>query len=150
VAKLARDIEIQARPEDVFEELVNWLELSRWSTITVQHTGPDRASRVGEEFDQRIRVAGVPLQTQWRVVELDPPRLVTYDVTAAGGGRMTMRQRVVPVGTATRVELELDYVLPGGFLGEALDRAFVERRNEREAEHSLQNLKDLCEGRTPS
>lgn len=60
---------------------------------------------------------------------------------------MTMRQRVVPVGAGSRVELELDYVLPGGFLGEALDRAFVERRNEREAENSLQNLKDLCEGR---
>lgn len=73
MAKLERDIEIQARPEDVFEELVNWLELSRWSTVTVEHTGPDRASRVGEEFEQRIRVAGVPLQTRWRVVALEPP-----------------------------------------------------------------------------
>jgi hypothetical protein len=35
-------------------------------------------------------------------------------------------------------------------LGEALDRLYVERRNEREVEHSLQNLKVLLEGRTPS
>lgn len=149
MAKIQRDIEIQARPEDVFEELVNWLELSRWSTVTVEHRGPDRATRTGEEFEQKIRVAGIPLQTQWRVVDLDPPRLVAYDVTATGGGRMTMRQRVVPVDGGSRMELDLDYDLPGGFLGEALDRAFVERRNEREAEHSLQRLKDLCEGRAP-
>ncbi len=149
MAKFTREIDIQARPEDVFEELVNWLELARWSTVTVEHRGPDRASRIGEEFEQKIRVAGVPLQTRWRVVELDPPRQIAYDITATGGGRMAMRQRVVPVDDASRMELELDYDLPGGFLGEALDRAFVERRNEREAEQSLQNLKDLCEGRTP-
>ncbi len=150
MANIQRDIEIQASPEKVFEELINWLELSRWSTVTVEHIGPDRATRVGEEFEQKIRVAGIPLQTQWRVIELDPPRLVAYDVTATGGGRMTMHQRVLPAGDTTRVELELDYDLPGGFLGEALDRAFVERRNEREAEQSLQNLKDLCEGRAPA
>lgn len=31
-------------------------------------------------------------------------------------------------------------------MGEALDRLYVERRNEREVEHSLQNLKVLLEG----
>jgi len=147
MATIQRDIEIQAGPEQVFEELINWGRLSHWSTVTVEHSGPDRCSAVGEEFDQKIRVAGVPLQTHWRVAEFDAPRLVAYEVTATGGARMSMRQSVAPSGGGSRVVLDLDYDLPGGFLGEALDRAFVERRNEREVEHSLQNLKDLCEGR---
>jgi uncharacterized membrane protein len=61
-----------------------------------------------------------------------------------------MRQIVRPTGGGSRVELDLEYELPGGFLGEAADRVYVERRNEHEAEHSLHNLKDLLENRAAS
>lgn len=150
MAKITRNIEIQAPPEVVFEALINWSALSDWSTVTVSHDGADRGSGVGEEFDQQIRIAGVPLQTHWRVVEFNPPQSLTYEVTAMAAGRMTLRQQVSPSATGSRVEFDVDYDLPGGFLGEALNRVFVERRNEREVEHSLQNLKDLLEGRKPS
>ncbi len=60
-----------------------------------------------------------------------------------------MRQVVVPTDGGSRVELVVDYELPGSFLGELLDRVYVERRNQREAQHSLENLKDLLEGRPP-
>lgn len=56
-----------------------------------------------------------------------------------------MAQQVRGEGGRSRVELDLDYELPGGFAGEFVDRAYAERRNEREAEHSLHNLKDLLE-----
>jgi uncharacterized membrane protein len=84
------------------------------------------------------------------VVEFEPPRSLAYEVTAMTAGRMTLRQQVVPSQDGTRVEIDVDYDLPGGFLGQVLDRLYVERRNEREVEHSLQNLKELLEGRTPS
>jgi glucose/arabinose dehydrogenase len=58
------------------------------------------------------------------------------------------RTSAISLATSSdRVELSVDYDLPGGLLGDLLDRLYVERRNEREAEHSLQNLKDLVEGR---
>ncbi len=150
MAKIKRDIEIQVGPQVVFEALINWSQLAEWSTVTRSHDGPDRGSVVGEEFDQQLRIAGLPLQTHWRVVEFDAPRSVAYEVTAMAAGRMTLRQQVAPSAEGSRVEFDVDYDLPGAFLGEALDRAFVERRNERELEHSLQNLKDLLEGRKPS
>ncbi len=150
MTKIKRDISIHSRPEDAFEALANWSRLTDWSTVTHSHDGADRCSGVGQEFDQQVRIAGVPLQTHWRVVEFEPPRSLAYEVTAMAGGRMTLRQQVVPSQDGTRVEIDVDYDLPGGFLGEALDRLYVERRNEREVEHSLQNLKELLEGRTPS
>lgn len=150
MAKFTRDIEIQATPEVAFEALTNWARLAEWSTVTVSHDGADRCSGVGEEFDQQLRIAGVPLQTHWRVVKFDPPRSLAYEVTAMAAGRMTLRQQVTPSDQGSRVEFDVDYDLPGAFLGAALDRVYVERRNEREVEHSLQNLKDLLEGRTPS
>ncbi len=54
---------------------------------------------------------------------------------------------VVPTDGGSRVELVVDDELPGSFLGELLDRLYVERRKEREAQPSLDNLKDLVEGR---
>ena len=146
MAKIRRDIEVRATPEEAFEALSNWSRLSDWSTVTISHDGADRGSGVGDEFDQQLRIAGVPLRTHWRVVEFEPPRTRTYEVTAMAAGLMTLRQEVSPSGEGSRVEFDVDYDLPGGFLGEALDRVYVERRNEREVEHSLQNLKDLLEG----
>ena len=145
---IERNIEITAEPTVVFGNLSHWANLPRWSTITHKHNGVDRCTGVGQEFDQTIRVAGLPLDTHWRVTEFKPPRSIAYEVTAVAGGRMTMRQRVIPVEGGSRVELEIDYELPAGLLGELLDRLYVERRNQREAEHSLHNLKDLIEGGT--
>ncbi|MBW3650790.1 MAG: SRPBCC family protein [Actinobacteria bacterium] len=150
MAKIKREVEIQATPEVAFESLINWSRLAEWSTVTHSHDGPDLASGVGEEFDQQLRIAGLPLQTHWRVVEFDPPRSLAYEVTSMAGGRMTLRQQVAPSAEGSRVEFDVDYDLPGSFLGAALDRIYVERRNEREVEHSLQNLKDLLEGRKPT
>ena len=150
MAKFTRDIEIRTGPEEVFEALESWSLLHEWSTVTHSHTGADRCGGVGDEFDQQLRVARIPLQTHWRVVEFEPPESLAYDVTAMAGGRMALRQQVVPTGEGSRVVFDVDYDLPGGFLGAALDRAYVERRNEREVEHSLQNLKDLLEGRKPA
>lgn len=142
---IERTIDIQASPEAVFKELIDLHRLDRWSTITESHEGPTTTLESGDEFKQSVRVAGIKLPTEWRCIECDPPNVVAYEATAAGGGRLNMRQVVVPVGGASRVELSVDYDLPGGFLGDVLDRLYVERRNEREVEHSLQNLKDLVE-----
>ncbi len=138
-------IDIQAPPEAVFKELVDLHRLDRWSTVTASHEGSTEPIKAGDEFKQSIRVAGINLPTEWRCVECDPPSSVAYEATSAGGGRLSMRQVIVPASGGSRIDLRIDYDLPGGFLGDVLDRLYVERRNEREAEHSLQNLKDLVE-----
>jgi uncharacterized membrane protein len=150
MTRFERTIEIDAPPDAVFPELVDLHRLDRWSTITDSHEGPEGNVEAGHQFKQSIRVAGIKLPTEWRCVQCDPPSTVVYEATSAGGGRLDMRQVVTPTAAGSRVELTVDYDLPGGFLGDLLDRLYVERRNEREAEHSLQNLKDLVEGRPPS
>lgn len=147
VTDINTSIDIDGPRERVFDQLVNWKELTTWSTITGAHTGPDRCTRVGEEFTQKLKVAGVEVDSQWRVTEYDRPNVVAYEATGPGGSWMRMRQRVHPAEAGSRVELEVQYDLPGGVLGDVVDKLYVERRNEREAEHSLHNLKELIEGR---
>ncbi len=147
MARIERRIEINRSPDDVFEVLTDLNRLPNWATIVVEtHDVPEQAIRNGTTFRQTIRVAGRNLECDWRVAELKRPRHVAYEATEVGCGQLAMRQTVVPADSGSRVELELDYELPGGWLGEAIDRAYLERRNEREAEHSLHNLKDLLEG----
>ncbi|MDP9402585.1 MAG: SRPBCC family protein [Actinomycetota bacterium] len=147
MTEINHSIEIAAPPEAIFPELTDLHRLTRWSTITETHEGPDEQITAGHEFDQSIRVAGVKLQTRWRCTECEPPHRVGYEATSPGGGRLHMRQTVEPTATGSRVQLHVDYDLPGGAIGDLLDKVYVERRNEREVEHSLQNLKDLVEGR---
>ena len=144
MTEIRRSIEIAAPPEAVHRELVDLHRLSRWSTITESHTGPDLLE-LDQEFEQTIRVGGVKISTEWRCVELEEPHVVAYVATGPAGARLHMRQTVAPTSDGSRVDLTVDYDLPGGVLGEVVDRLYVERRNEREAEHSLQNLKDLVE-----
>lgn len=149
MAEFVRSIEIAGTADAVFRQLCDLHQLTRWSTITDTHEGSEELA-MGVEFDQSIRVAGVKLPTHWRCVEYDPPRSVAYEATSAGGGRLHMRQLVSSAASGCRVDLEVNYDLPGGVLGDIADRVYLERRNEREAEHSLQNLKDIVEGRAPS
>ncbi len=148
MTRIERTIEINRKPEDVFDLLTDLHRLPHWATTVVEtHDIADGPLRNGMSFRQTVRVAGRSIECDWKVAELDRPRHVAYEATALGGGQLTMRQTVSAAASGSVVELELDYELPGGFLGQAVDRAFVERRNEREAEHSLHNLKDMLEGR---
>lgn len=146
--EIRRSIDVAAPPEAIFRELVDLHRLARWSVITAAHDGPG-AVGVGDEFRQTIRVGGVKLPTRWTCVENDPPRSVAYEATAPAGGRLHMRQTVAPTGDGSRVDLAISYQLPGGAVGAALDRLYVRRRNERDAELALRNLKVLVEGQQP-
>ncbi len=148
MTRIEKTIDIDRSPEEVFEVLSDLDRLPYWATVVVEnHDTPDKPLSVGDTFRQTVRVAGQNLETDWKVTEVERPKRVAYEASASGGGQLTMRQMVSARGGGRSVELKIDYELPGGFLGELLDRAYVERRNEREAEHSLSNLKELLEGR---
>ncbi len=150
MTRVERSIEIEAPPEKVFEVLTDLDRLQEWATIAGDAESlPAKPLTQGATWKHKVKVAGVELTGDWNVVAIDPPRLVQYEATRNEGGWLKMRQRVTPADGGSRVELEVDYELPWGVLGQAVDKLVVERRNEREAEESLQNLKNILEGRRP-
>jgi uncharacterized membrane protein len=149
MAKIDRSIDINATGEEVFEILTDLGLLPSWSTITVEtHGTPRQPIEEGDSFEQTLRVLGRNIDSSWRVVELSRPRKVSYETEVVGGGSLRMVQTVEDSAGNSRVVMELDYELPGGLVGELFDSAYAERRNERELEHSLQNLKEFTEGRS--
>ncbi len=150
MTRVERTIDIDAPPESVFELLTDLDRLQEWATIAGDTDNPpEKPLTQGAKWKHKVKVAGVELEADWNVVAIDPPRLVEYEATRSEGGWLKMRQSVAPVGGGSRVELEVEYELPWGVLGRAVDKLVVERGNEREAQESLQNLKNLLEGREP-
>jgi uncharacterized membrane protein len=146
MARIERHIKIGRPPAEVFALLTDLDRLPEWATIVVgTRDVSEFPLREGCTFRQTLRVLGREVESDWRVTELEVPRRVAYEAAAPGGGTLTMRQTVVSGDGNSRVEIELDYELPGGWLGELLDRGVVEEQNEREAEQSLERLKTLAE-----
>jgi uncharacterized protein YndB with AHSA1/START domain len=146
--RIERSIHIDEAPGMVFRILTDLKLTPRWAVIAQDtYVRPEKMlTEAGQTFHWIIRIAGRDLETDWVVAEFEPPRLVTYEVTAPREGRLLMKQRVLDAGDGgSRVELEVEYDLPGGFIGEVLDRLLAERRNEEAVERSLHNLKDLVE-----
>jgi uncharacterized protein YndB with AHSA1/START domain len=148
VARIERNVDVDASREAVFEVLTDLDLLSAWSTITVStDDAPSQPISEGDTFRQTLRVLGRNLKTTWTVTELRRPEKVAYTAQTQDGGTLRMAQTVSDDDGRSRVAVELDYELPGGVVGELFDSVYAERRNERELEHSLDNLKDLIEGR---
>ena len=150
MTRIERAIEIDASPEQVFELLTDLDRLQEWATIAGDTENPPaKPLSQGATWKHKVKVAGMELEGDWRVVAIERPQLVEYEATRSGGGWLKMRQEVAPSPQGSRVELQVDYELPLGALGQAVDKLVVERRNEREAEESLQNLKSILEGGQP-
>ncbi len=145
MTKISHSIRVQAPQDDVFTLLTDLDRLPDWSTITVTTQGaPTQPINKGDTFQQSLRVVGRQIDTDWTVTELDRPRHVAYEAKGRGGAQLRMAQTVEPSGEGCTVSFEIDYDLPGGVAG-GLASALMERRNEREVEHSLQNLKEIAE-----
>lgn len=147
MTRIERSIAIASPPHEVFDVLCDPKQVPHWATIAESFPQSLEAPfTTGQAFDHAIRLSGVRLDARWRVVEYDAPRTVEYDVEGMAGGWLKMRQIVTPISGGSNVELEIDYGR-GDSLAGSSDQVYVERRNEREAENSLNNLKHLVEAR---
>ena len=74
-----------------------------------------------------------------------PPSKIAIATSLPGDHYQVLGTRYQGILAGSSVELEVEYDLPLGFLGEIADKLVVERKNEDEAETILQRLKELCE-----
>ncbi|MBA2757389.1 MAG: SRPBCC family protein [Chloroflexi bacterium] len=153
MAHIARTIEIARPPEEIFDYITDLDRLAEWATM-VKETRDlgDRPIKQGTTFSQTIKAAGsVDIDCDWHVKQLQRPRHVHYEATAPDGGQMQMSQTIMPLdGGRSKVEIDLDYDVPGGVLGQIADKLVFEGQNEKEADTSLENLKRILEGASSS
>ncbi|HET9455789.1 MAG TPA: SRPBCC family protein [Candidatus Limnocylindrales bacterium] len=120
--------------------------IPEWNTTVASvkdATGP--LDVVGASYTAVSKIVGRPLEVVWRVERVEPMRFGEAVATAPGGGSARTRVAYEPDGAGCRVTIDVDYELPGGFLGGVADKLFAERSMARDVRHSSENFKALVE-----
>ena len=146
MAAIVHEVTIARPPSEVFAVLSHVERLPEFSEMTVGvQNGPGRPLRVGDRFDQIVKILGVEVDTEWEVTGVTENTSIELHGRSKANGRATLSHHLTPTGAGCSVRMEVDYDPPFGILGEIADKLVFERRNEEEAEHILARLKDLCE-----
>ena len=141
---LERSIVIKATPAAIDTVALNGNRLSEWYT-GMQETKADAVyPEVGGTVDTVYRAAGINFKVKITSIALDRGHSITLQMD----GMITGANRWVysPAGEDTQVTATLEYELPGGGLGQAINKLVVEKMNAENLEKSLNNLKAVVEG----
>ena len=138
---LNNSINISAPVEKVFAYVTDPMTSTEWlvgATEVTDVTG----SGVGQHYHWKYNMLGVSLRGETTVSEHVPnERRVTE---GKGGVTSTWTFTFAPHEGGTKLNLELDYTIPVPVLGKLAEQ-LVLKRNQREADMSMQNIKERLE-----
>ena len=146
--RMQQSITINAPAERVFAVYEDPERLTQYAPGVKAVTDVRRSRDRVESFRVKYAAAGMPFNVKFTTTRHERPARATFDVE--GGLPGTWDVRLTPQGSATRLDLEVDYRLPMGPLGGALGALFLKRMNERNARTMLENLKRLAESEDAS
>lgn len=138
---------IVATPQRVWDVVMDPHRLDEWVTIHRRLDDADEGRpHVGFRVDQTLSLAGAHFKVHWTLVEHDPPHHATWEGRGPARSRARTTYRLSEdSGGRTRFEYENEFHPPGGPLGAIAARALVSGISQREANRTLQRLKDLLE-----
>ena len=142
MAKVKRSITINAPVEKVFNYLDDPMTQPEWipSLMEVKDVS---GSGVGEHFMWTYKMAGVLLEGETTVTEHIPnKRIVTQ---SKGGVISTWIFNFKTHDGGTMIELDIEYTIPVPVIGKLAEK-IVLKRNEREADLGMANIKEKMEG----
>ena len=139
-------IHIDAPPAAAHAFLTDAARIAEWNSSVMEVKdvqGP--LDTVGASYTAILKLGGRQLETRWETTRVEGQRLAEFVASSAAGGSATSTTTLEPADRGTDLMLEVDYELPGGFVGGMADKLFVERAIERDIKHSLENVKAICE-----
>jgi uncharacterized membrane protein len=138
---IKQSINIKAPPSNVYRYLVDVNHMPEWLS-SMEEVRNIWGTGVGQTYEWTYRMVGVRLKGETKVIADEPDRMRKTQTT--GGVESTWTFEMVPAGNDTTLNVSIDYKIPLPVLGRLAEK-LVKRRNEREAQISLEHLKDLVE-----
>jgi len=141
MAKIQKSITINGPVDRVFAYVDDVMTSPEWlpSMMEVRDV---TGSGVGQHYRWRYKMAGVPLNGESTVTEHIPNERRVTD--SKGGVISTWTYTFEPHDGGTKFGIEIEYTIPVPVLGKLAEK-LVLKRNEREADTAMENIKDKME-----
>ena len=140
MSEVTTRIDIAAPPEAVWAVAMDAERLEEWVTI----------HRRLEDFtdttmDQVLCLRGVSFHVKWELADSDRPHRAFWKGKGPARSKAETEYTLTPIDGGTRFEYRNEFKAPLGPLGAVASKALVGGVPEREANASLQKLKELLE-----
>lgn len=142
MAHIEKSVVVDAPLADVFRYANTLGKTSEWFPLEVRNPNKELAEK-GAKYDWSYSMVGVKFDGVTEYTDVVTNERVRLKTT--GGIPSQWEYRYSSDGTRTRVEVTVDYDVPGKVLGKIADKLVVERINASTVEHALANLKAICE-----
>lgn len=143
---VALSTHIAAPPEEVWKTVMDPQRLGEWVTIHRALRHADRGvPRVGYEMEQQLHLRGVNLDVRWRLVECRPCRLAVWEGRGPARSRAHTEYALRAEDGGTHFDYRNEFRPPLGPVGALASRALVGGMPEREAQRTIERLRDLLE-----
>jgi hypothetical protein len=120
--------------------------LEEWVTIHRRLLRADEGPpRVGFRMDQRIHLRGVTLEVHWELVECERAKRAVWEGRGPARSRAHTEYLLGGDGEGTRFDYHNEFHAPLGPVGAFVSRALVGGVPQREANRTLQALKQKIE-----
>jgi len=139
--KLNNSINISAPVEKVFAYVTDPTKGPEWLVGWTEVTDVT-GSGVGQHYHWKYSMLGVPLRGETSVSEQVPNERSVTD--SKGGITSTFTFTFAPHEGGTKLDVEIDYSIPVPVLGKLAEQ-LVLKRNQREAQMSMENIKERME-----
>ena len=141
---------INAPVDHVWDMNVSCDRLVEWNVNIVEVKDcPGRLDTVGAKATTIGRVMGRKVEGQTETIRVDKPQIFEERITGSGGIVASINTSFAAAGGGTDVTVEVDYTFPAGFFGGIAEK-LLGGSLERDARHSMENFKELCEATAPA
>ena len=143
---VTESIEIDASPQEVWDVVMDPARLGDWVSAHEDLVdAPGGELSPGDEFTQRLKVAGQKFKITWHLKSADEPSVADWTARGPARSKARVTYRFEPSGEGTRFDYVNEFSPPGGKLNVAASLVGGPPAG-RAARKSLKNLKKLFEG----
>ena len=137
-----KSISISAPVEKVFTYVTDPMNAPEWF-VGMSEVADVTGSGVGQHYHWKYSMIGIPLHGEGTIVEHLPNERMVVEGKGGVTSRITYSFESREGGT--KVDVESEYTIPVPVLGRLAEK-LVLKRNQREAQMELANLKERLEG----
>jgi uncharacterized protein YndB with AHSA1/START domain len=141
MSTIANSININAPVEKVFAYVSDPMTAPEWF-VGMTEVNDVTGSGAGQHYHWKYKMVGVPLHGEGTITEYVPNERVV--VQTKGGITSTFAYTFTSHEGGTKLDVETEYTIPVPVLGKLAEK-LVLKRNQRESEMGMENVKERLE-----